>query len=479
MSEENLKHKTKKGLLWKAFESFANYGMQFVVGIVMARLLTPSDYGITALPAVFMAVAAVFIDSGFAQALIRKAELTEKDLSTSFYYSLCVGIFLYAVLFFASPFIADFYNQPVLTPLMRVTALTFLWGPLNTPQTVLLQRNINFKTPARISIVNKIVGGVVGITAAYIGFGLWALVISTITSSLLGIIQTWWAVKWLPKERFSKESFRYLWNFGNKMIGVGLISTVYANIAPIFLGKLGTPTDLGNYNRAKGYAALPSLNVTTILTSVSFPVLSKLQDNDEVLARNYRRMIRVSSYVVFPVMLLLGALARPLVITMLTSKWEACIYLLQIMCFIFMWQPINILNLNLLQVKGRTDLTLRLEIIKKIVGFTVMIISVQYGVVFFCYADLVLNIFYLMVNTYYTGKLIGVGYFMQMRDILPTFLLSLTMFLCILLLNLLIHSMILQIILGAIIGLGIYLGGTYLFKFDEINDVKYMLNRKK
>ena len=216
IDNSNLKQQTKIGLYWSFFNNTATQLMQFVVGIVMARLLSPEDYGITALPAVFMAVAGIFISSGFCQALVRKPEITEKDLSTSFYYSIVMGLFMYTILFFAAPLIADFYNTPVLVPLIRVTALNFLWGPLGTPQGVILQRRLDFKTPARISIINKIVSAIIGIAVAYAGYGLWALVVSGMSSSLLGLIQTWWVVKWGPKERFSRESFKYLWNYGNK-----------------------------------------------------------------------------------------------------------------------------------------------------------------------------------------------------------------------------------------------------------------------
>jgi len=203
MENESLKYKTKKGLYWKFFDTFANYGMTFIVGIFMARMLTPEGYGITALPAVFMSIAGIFISGGFGTALIRKPELTEKDLSTAFYYSIGVGLFCYFVLFFTSPLIARFYNTPILQQIIRVSALSFLWGPLNTPQTVILSRKMDFKNPARISIINKTIGSIVGISMAYSGLGVWALVGSGLVSSLIGLIQTWLVVKWLPKEPFS------------------------------------------------------------------------------------------------------------------------------------------------------------------------------------------------------------------------------------------------------------------------------------
>ena len=454
--------------------------MQFIVGIFMARLLSPSDYGITALPAVFMAVAGVFISGGFGSALVRKENLTEEDLATAFYYSIVVGFVCYVILFFLSPYIADFYSTPVLKSLIRVTALGFLWGPLGTPQSVILNRKLDFKNPARISVVNKIIGSIVGITMAYMGYGLWALVFSGLVSSLIGLIQTWLVVKWLPKAPFSKKSFKYLWNYGNKMMGVSLLYTLYGNIVPVLLGKFGGTVDLGNYNRAAGYASMPSSNIAGVITGVSFPVLSKMQDDDERLAYNYRKMIKVSSFVVFPIMMLLSALAYPIVITMVTAKWEACIILLQIMCFTYMFQPMQILNVNLLNVKGRTDLSLRLEIFKKIVGAVVFIYAaINFSLEMLCVTDFFYTMFALVCNTYYTGKLINVGYFKQIKDILPFLCLGLMIFGLVTLSMKCTNILILQIFIGLIVGASFYIGVSYMLKFEELNELKYLLNRKR
>lgn len=475
---ETLKQQTKKGLYWSFFNQFSNYGMQFCVGIVMARLLTPSDYGITALPAVFMAIAGVFQDSGMAGALIRKTQTEERDYSTLFMYSIGMGIIMYLLLFLSSPWIADYFNTPVLIPLIRVTALTFLWGPVSTVQYVILKRKLDFKTPTKISIATKIFSAAVGITMAYMGYGLWALVISGVLSSFLGLIIVAYVVKWYPKTGWSKESFKYLWNYGNKLLASSLLDTAYNNITPVFVAKHYSPADLGVYNRAQNYAIMPSQNITGVIQNVTFPVLSKMQDDDEGLARNYRRMIRTTAFIVFPMMFMLAALARPLIITMITAKWESCILLLQLLCFSLMWYPIHSMNLNLLQVKGRTDLFLRLEVIKKIVGVLILVITLPQGLVIFCIGRIISSLISLVINTYYTGKLIHVGFILQMKDLIPTLLLCTLMFGGIYFSNFLIHNMLLQIIAGGLIGGGIYLGGAILFKFEELNDVKYMLKRK-
>lgn len=475
--EESLKFKTKKGLYWKFTEQFAGYITQFVVGVIMARLLTPHDFGTAALPAVFMTIAQVFIDGSFGLALIRKPEVTEKDLSTSFYYGLIVGLLCYVILFFSSPFIADFYNEPILTPLIRVTALTFLFNPLYTPQSVILNRRMDFKTPAKIQIVIQIISGTAGISTAYMGYGIWALVISSLVASVLNILLTWFAVKWIPKERFSKESFNYLWNYGNKMMVTRLIQTIYANIAPLIIGKSYGTSDLGYYNRAKGFANIPSSNIGSAINTVTFPVLSKLQSDDELLARNYRKMIKVSSFLVFPVMMLLCALAKPFIIALVTEKWINSVILLQVMCFTYMFQPAQILNINLLQVKGRTDLTLRLEIIKKVISIIAVIIAVQYGLVVLCIVGFFLTMMALLLNTYYTGKLINVGYIQQVKDMSPFLVLSVIMLILVYFFILLFSNVWMQLVLGGFVGFAFYFGTAYLLKFDEFKELKYLLNK--
>lgn len=478
MSEENLKHKTKVGIYWTFLNQGATYIMYFVVGIVMARILTPEDYGITALPNVFINVAALLMTSGFGTALIRKPEVTEKDLSTAFFYSLGMGFLMYIILFLAAPFIAVFYNTPILTPLIRVTAISFLWGALNTVQNVILSRNLDFKSRTYITLSSQVFASAAGIIAAYQGYGMWAIIISNLVSSILITIFTWLKVKWYPKEKFDKLSFKYLWNFGNKLIGADLINTLYQNITPVFVGKYYSPTDLGIYNRADGYSSLPANQISGVLGNVSFPVLSKLQDDKNVLRESYRRMVKVACFIAFPVFMMLCALARPLVITMITEKWESCIILLQIMCFGKMWWPIQSLNVSLLHVSGRSDLFLKVEAYKKSILLIILCVSLPWGMIIFCSAQILQNMVGLYINTYYTKDLIDLSLWKQLKDIFPSLLLSTILFISVLATIHFIDNYIMQLFIGLLVGCTIYLGGAILFKFDELNDVKYMLNRK-
>lgn len=479
MSEENLKYKTKKGIHWTFINQLCTNGLQFLVGVVMARLLSPSDYGVTALPAVFIAIALVFIESGFGSAMVRKQQLSEYDLSTAFYYSITIGLLCYATLFFAAPWIAGFYNTPILTLLIRITALSFIWIPLTTPQSIILKRDLNFKTPARISITTKIIGAIIGIILAYKGFGVWSLVIMHVVSSFLTFIQTWVAVKWIPRTGWSNNSFKYLWGYGNKILLSSLIDNVYRNITPIIIGKFYSTKLLGVYNRAKTYADLPSQQGTSVLQQVTFPVLSKIQDDKQSLAKSYRRMLRAAAFVIFPIMTLLAALAKPFVILLVTDKWVDSILLLQLMCFSTMWYPIHSINLNLLQVVGRSDLFLKMEIWKKSIGLVVMACTLPFGIVYFVAAGIISSFISLIINTYYSGKLINVGFKTQMRDLVPTYCLALCTFIVVLLLNTLFENLIIQLIVGATIGSTVYIGLSILFNFTELEDVKYMISKRK
>lgn len=477
MAEEDLKSKTKKGLYWKAFDTYASFAMQFIVGIVMARLLTPEDYGITALPAVFMAIASTIVDGRFGLALIRKPKLTQQDLSTAFIYSLLMGLSMFICLYFCAPLISEFYNTPILTPLVRVTALTFIWGPLTTPQIVILRRKLDFKTPARISFIKNILSGVAGIAAAYVGYGVWALVIASITSSLLEVTLLWIAVKWYPHAKFSRDSFKYLWGYGNRLMGVDLMNTIQINIAPVIIGKYFSPTELGLYNRAQSFSILPISQLNTTISSVTFPVLSKINDDREKQTIYYRKMIRTACFISFLIMMLLAGLAKPIVILLLTEKWADCILLLQILCFATMWGPMSSLNLNILQVSGRTDLYFNLEIKKKIIALFLMFISLPFGVTWFCLSLVVNQFVCIYINVKSANKVLPLSLREQFKDVLPSFILSLLTFLISFGVTFLVDNYWLQILFGGIIGTVVYLGFAFVLKFEGLENAIYLLKR--
>ena len=478
MSEQSLTNKAKYGLIWSSLERFGTQGIQFLFGIILARLLTPEDYGIIAMPLVFLALAQCFIDSGFSTALIRKPDLKDEDLSTAFYFNIGVGVFCYIILFFASPLIADFYNTPILEDVLKVTALATLLNPLATVQQTILTRVINFKSQTIISITGAIISGCVGLWMAYSGYGVWSLVVQQVGAALIRVILLWVIVKWRPVTKWSKESFEYLWDFGSKLLGVSLLNTTYDNIYPIVIGKFYSPQDLGNYTRAQSFVDLPSINVTGILQRVIFPVLSTMQDNDERLALNYRKILRLSAFCVFPVMTGLAAVADPLIICLLGDKWVGCILFIQLLCLSKMWYPIHAINLNLLTVKGRSDLFLRLEIIKKIIITVILVATIPFGIKCMVSGMILTSVLSLLVNTHYTGKMINCGFYIQMKDLSMSLVLSIAMFILIRAFFLFVSNCLLQLIFGFVIGAAFYIIMSALLKSKDLSYLLEIIIKK-
>ena len=475
---DNLKVKAARGLFWSSVDRFSSQGISFVFSIFLARILDISDYGIVAMIVVFMAVAQAFVDSGFSSALIRKPDLNEEDKSTAFYFNIIVGLTCYGILFIVSPLIADFYDEPLLSPIIRVTGLSIIFNSLCVVQRALFTIAVDFKTQAIISLACTVISGVVGLVMAYNGYGVWALVAQSTISTFLNFVLLWLCSRWRPVTGFSKASFRYLFNFGSKLLASGLLDTLYNNAYPIVIGKFYNSAQLGLYSRAQSYASLPSSNITGILQRVTFPVLSLMQDDDERLALNYRRLLRVSAFVVFPLMVMLAAVAAPLIRVMITSKWDGCVGFLQILSIAMMWYPIHAINLNLLQVKGRSDLFLRLEIYKKILGVLILICTIPLGVTAMCWGLVVGSVFSLVMNTYYTGKLIKVGFFIQMKDLLPTLVNSVIMGGIAYYTVNNIDSSIISLIAACSVSIVFYFTTSYLLKIPELKEVILIIKRK-
>lgn len=475
---ESLKKKTVKGVAWTSLDEVLNVGFGFIIGVILARLLSPSDYGMLAMIAVFNAIAIAFVNSGFANALIRKPDLTEDDNTTAFSFNIVVAIVMVGVLWIAAPWVAKFYDKPILASLLRAEAFLLVISSLRIVQNTQLSRALNFKAKMIINATSQVVAGVVAIVAAYRGFGVWALVIQHYVSSITGLVLLWVISPWRPRGHWNKESFRYLWGYGSKLLASGLLDKIYGNIYPIIIGKLFSAADLGQYTRAKGYASIPSMGLTGVLQQVSFPVLSQIQDDDERLRDSYRRMLRFTVFLVFPIMIGMAALAYPLVVALVTDKWAPCVPYLQIICFSSMWYPVHAINLNLLQVKGRSDLFLRLEIIKKVVITVAIFICVPFGIMGICYGAVCTSLINLAINTYYTGKLIHVGFFRQMMDMTPTLLNSLFMGAAIYLATMPIDGNVLKLAVGIPTGMVLYLAVAWLFKLPELQEAVDIIRRR-
>ena len=477
MSTESLKQKTTKGIFWSTIERFSNQGMSFLFSVILARMLDPSDFGIIAMITIFFAVAQSFVDSGFSNALVRKTDRREEDLSTCFYFNIGVGIMAYIVLFLIAPLVASFYNQPILSPIIRITGLGVVLNSLCVVQQALFTIKIDFKSQAKVTLSATIISGIVGVILAYQGYGVWALVWQGVVMTSARMALLWLMSKWRPTTGFSKSSFNYLFGYGSKLLASGLLDTIYNNIYPIVIGKFYTPTQLGNYSRALSFAQLPSSNITSILQRVTFPVLSTIQDDIPRLQANYRRLLKLSAFIIFPLMMGLAAVAFPMIRLILTPKWEGCSLYLQIICFALMWYPIHAINLNLLQVKGRSDLFLRLEIIKKIVGVCIMCITIPLGITAMCIGMVASSLISLFINTYYTGKLIDIGYLKQMRDLTPIFINSLIMGGIVYFSIQISDNDILQLSLSIIVGVLSYIGGASMITRSELKEFLNLFKR--
>ena len=475
---DSLKQKAAKGILWSTVERFSVQGIQFLIMIVMARLLTPHDYGLIGMLTIFIAVAQSLIDSGFSQALIRKQDRTEIDNNTVFYFNIVVSGLLYFILYISAPFVADFYNTPQLCPVMRVVCISIIFNSLAVVQRALLTIKIDFKTQAKAALTAAVTSGVVGITMAYHGFGVWSLVIQQLLNLGINTSLLWLLSKWRPRLIYSWQSFHELFAFGSKLLASGLLDTIYRNIYPIVIGKLFSASNLGHYTRAQHFSEFPSSNLTGIIQRVTYPVLCEIQHDDTRLADIYRKILKLSAFIIFPLMIGLSSVAKPLVNIMLGQQWDFCGQLLQIICFSMMWFPIHSINLNLLQVKGRSDLFLRLEIIKKFLGIGVLCITAPFGLIMMCYGQIFNSLVALIINTYYTGRIIHVGFFRQMRDLLPTISLSFVMFALILTVNHFMPSEIMKLCVGIVLGMAFYALLSRIFKFSELTELLSLIRRK-
>ena len=453
---DSLKDKAIKGTLWSSLERFSVQGMQFVVMLLIARILGPKNYGLIGMLMIFIALSRSLTDSGFGQALIRKENNTDADRNTVFYFNLVVSCSLYLLLFAIAPLVADFYNEPQLVSVMRVYCLVVIIDSL---------------------VAATIVSSAVALIMAYKGFGVWALVGQQLSSAVINTLTLWLYSKWRPSLLYSWKSFHELFSFGSKLMISGVINTVYSNLYALVVGKVFNATTLGFYTRAQHYSEFPSSNVTSVLQRVTYPVLCKMKDDTERLRTNYRRMLRVSAFVVFPLMCGMAGAAYPLVEVLLGHKWHYAATLLIPISFAMMWYPVHSLNLNLLQVKGRSDLFLKLEIIKKLIGVTILAISVPFGLLFMCYTKIFSALISLFINTYYTGKLIQVGFFRQLGDLSKTLVTSLCMFAIVFGINHYIDSYLVQLIVDIIVGAVFYIGVAFVFKFEEVDYLKSILKK--
>lgn len=483
MQQESLKNKTIKGVGWSAADAFLGQGVTFAIGLVLARLLSPDEYGLIGICLIFTTVLNGIVDSGFSNALIRKKEVTAEDYNTMFTTNMAISIVLYGLLFVSAPLVSNFFHRIELTALVRVTGLILFLNALSITQVTILTKNIDFKTKTKASLVSAIISGVIGIAMAFMGYGVWSLVAQQLSKQLLYTLCLWILNSWCPKFTFSKDSFVYMWGFGWKLLASGILNNVWNQLYQVVIGRYYTSSTLGHYTRANEYASIFSSNLTSIVQRVSYPVLAEIQDDKERMVQGYRKVIKTTMFVTAVCMISLGAVSEPLIYTLIGTKWYEAATYLPLICISMSLYPLHAINLNILQVLGRSDIFLYLEVLKKFVGLVPIVIGIFCGIYYMLLVSIFTGVINLYLNTWYTGKTLNYTFLNQLRDIAPSYGTALVIALAVYFLKYMPFQyyiiLAIQIIIGTIVGLIT----SELFRFEEYREIKSIvikiINKKK
>lgn len=466
------KSKVLHSLFWKIMERGGTQGIQFIVTIVLARLLLPEEFGLIVLVTIFIAFARVFVQSGFNTALIQKKNVDEVDFSSVFYLSIFIASFLYLFLFFSAPFISSFFEEPDLVSVLRVLSLTLFFGAFNSIQIAVISRSLNFKLLFYSSIGAILVSGTIGIVMAHNDFGVWALVTQQITNQFFVTLILWFTVKWRPKLIFSMSKLKSLFTFGWKLLVSGLINTFFTNIQSLFIGKLFSPEILGFYNRGEQFPNLIVSNIDGSIQSVMLPTLSSHQDNTRRVKAIVRRSIVTSTFLIFPMMTGLAAIAEPFIRIVLTEKWLPAVPFLQIFCASYALWPMHTANLQAINALGRSDVFLKLEVIKRVIGIIILVICIPFGVYAMALGVFISSILSTFINAYPNSKLINYGFLEQWKDIIPSLLLSIVMGILVYSINWFRIPETQTIIVQVLVGVILYGGLAKVFKLDSYTYLK-------
>ena len=479
MINETSRKNVLSNLVWRFLERSGSQVIQFVVSIVLAQLLTPEDYGIIGLITVFISIAQVFINTGFSQSLIQKKDADDLDFSSVFYSGIIFSLIIYGILYFTAPVIAKFYNNLLLTNIVRILGITVIIGSVNCVQTAYVQRTMQFKRFFWSTLIGTIASAIIGIAMAFKGFGVWALVWQQIINTFVNTVVLWFTVKWRPSLVFSFKRLKSLFSFGWKLLFSSLIDTLYQNIYSLVIGKKYSSADLGYYNKGKQFSFLIINNINSSIDSVLFPAMSNLQDNRESVKALTRRAIKTSTFVIFPAMAGLAAVATPLVKLLLTDKWLPCVPFLQFCCFTYAFWPIHTANLQAIKAMGRSDIFLKLEIIKKVIGIITLIITVPLGLIPMMIGRCVTTLTGSFINAFPNRKLLNYSYFEQIKDILPSFVISLIMAGVVLILGNLKINLFFVLIIQVLVGAATYVIISKIFKIEAFEYILNMLKKFK
>ncbi len=472
----SIKTQAIKGTAWSAIEKFALLGVQFILQIILARLLTPADYGIVAMLAIFIALSNTFIDCGFSSFLIQNQKRTEIDFSTAFYFNIGASLICYGILFFAAPYIAVFYNMPILTKVTRVLTLSLPISAIAAVNRAKLQINIDFKTQMKSTFTSVILSGIIGIYLAYNGFGVWALVAQMVLNSMFNTILLFILVRWFPSEKFSLDSFKRMYSFGIKLLFSSLLDTFYFNIYPMILGKFYSAHNLGIFSRAYHFAVMPTNIFIGIFSRVIFPLLSKVNDDLNKMVQIHRKYLRLTTAIFVPIVLVLCAIAHPLIIILIGEKWIDSIPLLQILCFACIFDTVINVNTQALLAKGCTNLVLKMNIVKKIFAFIILFSSIKFGLIVVCLGKVLYEQVSTIITVYYAKKVLNIGYFKQIKDILPICLVSIISVSFAYIVTFLNINNFLQLIIAVPVATIVYILLAYIFKFEIITEAINLFN---
>ena len=463
------KNKVLSSLIWKFLERAGVQGVQFVLSVVLARLVSPSDYGIIALILVFIQIANVFIQSGFNTALIQKKDSDALDFSSVFFLSLFVSVILYVLLFFTAPLVAQFYNKEILTSLLRVLSITLFFGAVNSIQTAYVSKMMQFKKFFYSSMGGVIGSGIVGIVLAYHGYGVWALVWQQLANISLNCVIMWFTVKWRPIFAFSFTRVRSLFSFGWKLLCSGLLDTVFRNIYSLIIGRVYSSSQLGLFNRGQQFPQVIATNLDGSIQSVMLPTISAHNDDVSEVKRITRRSISMSAFLLMPCMFGLAAIAKPLVKVLLTDKWLPCVPFLQLACISYAIYPIHTANLTGINALGRSDIFLKLEIIKKLITIINIVITLPLGIYAMAIGQVISSFIASFINAYPNKKLMNYTYFEQIKDLMPAFLSSIAMAACVWSLHFIQIPQIILLIVQITTGILIYILICKLFKVETFS----------
>ncbi len=478
--EKSLKSNAIFGMAWTAMERFGQQFLRLIIGIIIARILEPYMFGIVGMTVIFTDLAQSILDSGFGSALIQKKDRDETDYSTCFYFNVVVGLTLYIVLFMSAPYIADFYHTEELVNVIRIISIGFVLNSLIISQNAKLSVEFKFKVSAIINVTSYLISGVAGIVLAYTGFGVWALVFQQVLACLLRVFFIEIYTRWIPLLAFSRNSFNYLFNFGSKVLVSGFLFSIYNNLYTLVIGRIFAPAEVGHYNRANQFAALPSSTLIGIVMKVAYPLMSKVQDDTNRLRRSYQKFLRLPIYIIYPILVGLIVLAEPFIVLLIGEKWIFCVPLLQVLAFGYMFDPLTQVNLNILYVKGRTDLVLKLDIIKRIIGLGILFSTIPFGIWWLCFGRSVYGLIAYSINCYYTGKYIDFGFWEQMKYNIPLFVKAGIMGVLCYVPTLFTPNYYYQLISGTIIGIISYWVISVITHDESYNDlIEIIKSRKK